>query len=697
MATAAFALGAPLQLRGAAHAVLPHAAPEGIFLNVAPSREARAGACASARPASRFSYSPDVTQSVFRGAGQSGVSVGASQRSSWLGASLQRTQQRPKTRADGPSQRHAASCSQDGLSNDLRAPLTDLASSPNGVAAATPSAARPGINPWYEPEGAQSEETKKMLEDYLLRILRAKVYDVAIESPLELAPTLSARSGNRIMLKREDMQQVFSFKLRGAFNKMANLTEVERAVGIVACSAGNHAQGVALAAKTLGCQATIVMPQTTPEIKVAAVKRLGGRVVLSGESYDGAAAYAAQLQKDEGLTFVHPFDDPDTIAGQGTVGMEILRQGRALRSDPRPEPRPSHPPGPSSNEAPHAIFVPVGGGGLVAGIAAYVKAVHPQVKVIGVEPTDSNCMQASLAAGERVLLDQVGLFADGVAVKLCGEHTFNVSKPLVDEIVLVDTDEMCAAIKDVFADTRSILEPAGSLGVAGAKKYAKLTGCKNELLVAVTSGANMNFDVLRYVSERSELGEKREAVLAVTIPERPGAFKEFCGVLGTRNITEFNYRYSSADRANVFVGIQPWPSRPIKDRTEVDATLADLQAAGLDALDLTDNEMAKLHVRHMVGGRAVPTAEQSLFPKEIVFRFEFPERPGALLRFLNELPPVFNISMFHYRNHGADVGRVLCGIQVPEHQMERFHNFLDSIGYRYFDETENPAYRYFLR
>jgi threonine dehydratase len=499
--------------------------------------------------------------------------------------------------------------------------------------------------------------------DYLEKILTARVYDVAIESPLELAPNLSSRMRNRVLLKREDMQPVFSFKLRGAYNKMATLSKAALKRGVVAASAGNHAQGVALAAQRLGCEATIVMPATTPQIKIDAVRGRGAAVVLHGDSYDEAYARAMELTRELRATFVHPYDDPDVIAGQGTVGMEILRQ----HSGPI-----------------HAIFVPVGGGGLIAGIAAYVKRLRPEIRIIGVEPVDADAMYRSLRKRERVTLAQVGLFADGVAVKRVGEETFRLCRKLVDEIVLVDTDAICAAIKDVFEDTRSILEPAGALSIAGAKAYAAREKLRDQTLVAIASGANMNFDRLRHVAERAELGEQREGLLAVTIPEKPGSFKAFCAQLGTRNITEFNYRYADPKVAHVFTGVQ------VQNRAEVAKLVAGLKSKGLQALDLTDNEMAKLHVRHLVGGHAPGVAN------EMLYRFEFPERPGALMKFLNCMSHDWNISLFHYRNHGTDYGRVLVGIQVAPENKAAFRAFLDKLGYAYWDESKNPAYKLFL-
>ena len=499
--------------------------------------------------------------------------------------------------------------------------------------------------------------------DYLQKILTAKVYDVAIETPLDPAPMLSRRLGNRLLLKREDEQPVFSFKLRGAYNKMAHMSAAERARGVIAASAGNHAQGVALAAQRLRCSATIVMPVTTPQIKISAVEARGAHVVLHGDSYSDAYAKAMELQKASGATFVHPYDDPDVIAGQGTIGMEILRQWQAPLD---------------------AIFVAIGGGGLVGGIAAYVKRVRPEVKIIGVQPEDSDAMARSLAAGRRVVLPHVGLFADGVAVKQVGKETFRLARKYVDDIVLVDTDAICAALKDVFEDTRAILEPAGALAIAGVKSWVARTRVKERTFVAIACGANMNFDRLRFVAERAELGEQREAILAVTIPEQPGSFRDFCKLLGKRSVTEFNYRYADPRVAHLFVGIE------VTDRRETEALLAALKRARIEAYDLSDNEMAKLHVRHLVGGHA-PAAEH-----EIVYRFEFPERPGALMRFLESMSAGWNISLFHYRNHGADYGRVLVGMQVPPGDNAQFRRFLDRLGYDYVEESANPAYRMFL-
>ena len=499
--------------------------------------------------------------------------------------------------------------------------------------------------------------------DYLQKILTARVYDVAIESPLDLAPILSRRLGNRVLLKREDQQPVFSFKLRGAYNKMAKLSAAARARGVIAASAGNHAQGVALAAQKLGCKATIVMPVTTPYIKIAAVEARGATVVLRGDSYSDAYTHALALQKKSRAAFVHPYDDPDVIAGQGTIGMEILRQWQAPLD---------------------AIFVAIGGGGLISGIASYVKRVRPEIKVIGVQPVDSDAMARSLAAGRRVKLAHVGLFADGVAVKEVGAETFRICQQLVDEIVLVDTDAICAAIKDVFEDTRSILEPAGALSVAGVKAWCERHDARERTFVAIACGANMNFDRLRFVAERAELGEQREAILAVTIPEQPGSFRAFCELLGKRSVTEFNYRYADARAAHIFVGIE------VGNRKETADLLRQLRRRKIEAYDLSDNEMAKLHVRHLVGGRA-PAAKN-----EILYRFEFPERPGALMQFLDNMSRGWNISLFHYRNQGADYGRVLVGMEVPPSDKAEFRAFLDRLGYDCVDESANPAYRMFL-
>jgi threonine dehydratase len=502
-----------------------------------------------------------------------------------------------------------------------------------------------------------------MAIDYLQKILTAKVYDVAIESPLDLAPTLSRRIGNRVLLKREDQQPVFSFKLRGAYNKMAQLSAAERARGVITASAGNHAQGVALAAQKLSCKATIVMPITTPSIKIQAVEARGAKVVLHGDTFSDAYAHALKLQKSQRATFVHPYDDPDVIAGQGTIAVEVLRQWQAPID---------------------AIFVAIGGGGLISGIASYVKRVRPEIKVIGVQPEDSDAMARSIAAGRRIKLAHVGLFADGVAVREVGKETFRICRELVDDIVLVDTDAICAALKDVFEDTRSILEPAGALSVAGLKLWCERHRFRDRTLVAIACGANMNFDRLRFVAEQAELGEEREAILAVTIPERPGSFRQFCALLGKRNVTEFNYRYADSKIAHLFVGIE------VSDRHETAELLRAMHKRRIEAYDLSNNEMAKVHVRHLVGGHA-PAAEN-----EILYRFEFPERPGALMQFLNSMSRGWNISLFHYRNHGADYGRVLVGMQVPPSDKAAFHEFLARLGYPSVEETANPAYRMFL-
>jgi threonine dehydratase len=511
-----------------------------------------------------------------------------------------------------------------------------------------------------------------MPQSYIKRILSARVYDVAIESPIDEAPQLSARFGNRVLLKREGLQPIFSFKLRGAYNKIVGLSDAERARGVITASAGNHAQGVALSAQRLQIKALIVMPRTTPEIKVAAVRARGARVVLHGDTYDEASAHAGELAAQKGMTYVHPYDDPDVIAGQGTIGMEILRQLS----------------GPID-----AVFVPVGGGGLLAGVAAYIKYVRPSVRVIGVEPDDAACLDAAMKAGRRVVLPHVGIFADGVAVAQIGKETFRVIRRTVDEVITASTDEICAAIKDIFDDTRSIAEPAGALALAGLKKYVERTGVRGQTLVAIDSGANTNFDRLRHISERTEIGEKREAVFSVTIPEKPGSFRAFCNAIGrARSITEFNYRYADSGQARIFVGVQVSP-----ERGDRETLVTDLREKGYAVEDLTDNEMAKLHVRYMVGGRAAAAEEE-----EVVYRFEFPERPGALLNFLNQLENDWNISLFHYRNHGAAFARVLVGFQVPKGQRRALAAFFAEMTrkhrvYNYWDETANPAYTLFLR
>ncbi len=508
------------------------------------------------------------------------------------------------------------------------------------------------------------EPATDLLQRYARKILEAPVYDVAIETPLQPARALSERLGCQVLLKREDLQPVFSFKIRGAYTKLASLSTEDKARGVITASAGNHAQGLALAARELGVRAIIVMPRTTPELKVIGVQSRGGEVVLHGDAFPEALAEALRLADEQGYTFVPPYDDPDVIAGQGTVAMEILRQHPG-RLD--------------------AIFVPVGGGGLIAGIAAYVKYLRPEIRIIGVEPDDSNCLQQALAAGERVVLPRVGLFADGVAVAQIGDHTFEICRRYVDEVITVSSDEICAAIKDIYDDTRSITEPAGALGVAGIKKYAEREGSSGQVLVAIDSGANINFDRLRHVAERAELGEQREAIIAVTIPERPGSFRAFCEALGRRQITEFNYRYHTGQEAHIFVGVQTHPQRDPRD-----ALIQGLRDQGFPVLDLTDNELAKLHIRHTVGGHAARVGQEQ------VFRFEFPERPGALFDFLEKLGGRWNISMFHYRNHGAADGRVFAGLEASQAEREELLATLDAIGYRYWDETENPAYRLFL-
>jgi threonine dehydratase len=510
--------------------------------------------------------------------------------------------------------------------------------------------------------------------DYLKKILTARVYDVAIETDLQVARTLSQRLGNKVLLKREDQQPVFSFKLRGAYNKMAHLTPGQLERGVICASAGNHAQGVAMSAGKLGTRAVIVMPTTTPQLKIDAVRALGGEVVLAGESYSDAYAHSIKLEKEQGLTFVHPFDDPDVIAGQGTIAMEILRQLQKLGSSNRLD----------------AVFVAIGGGGLIAGVANYIKALRPEIKVIGVQMNDSDAMVQSVAAGGRVTLADVGLFSDGTAVKLVGEETFRITQGLVDEIVTVDTDAVCAAIKDVFVDTRCIVEPAGALAVAAIKQYVAQHHTEGETYAAILCGANMNFDRLRFVAERAEVGEEREALLAVSIPEERGSFRRFCEIIGDlpggpRNVTEFNYRISDAARAHVFVGLT----------THGKGESAQLAQAfsqhGFEALDLTHDDLAKEHLRHLVGGLS------NLAHDERLLRFVFPERPGALLKFLSLMQPSWNISLFHYRNQGADYGRILVGIQVPPEDGAAFAEFLTTVGYPYVEETQNPAYRLFLQ
>jgi threonine dehydratase len=504
-----------------------------------------------------------------------------------------------------------------------------------------------------------------MQDNYLERILKAKVYDVAVETPLEPAPRLSRRLDNRVLFKREDLQPVFSFKIRGAYNKIAQLSATAAQRGVICASAGNHAQGVALGARTRGIRAVVVMPITTPEIKVQAVADLGAEIVLHGDDYDAANEHAIGVARDRNLVFVHPFDDPDVIAGQGTIAMEILRQWHG--------------------DAIEAIFVPIGGGGLIAGISAYVKSLYPRIKIIGVEPEDAAGMFESLRAGKRVTLPRVGIFADGVAVRRVGEETFRLAKQYVDEILLVTTDQICAAIQDIFEDTRSIAEPAGALAVAGIKKYVTREACTGRTLVAINGGANMNFDRLRYVAERADVGAQREALLAVEIPEVPGSFLRLCELLGNRSVTEFNYRYSDAKTAQLFVGLSIAPGLAMRT-----ALIQSLRDAGFVVRDMTDDEMAKLHVRYMVGGHPGNLEHERLY------RFEFPERPGALLNFLRAIGAQWNVSLFHYRNHGSEQGRVLAGIQVPPDTVTDFLLHINKLQYPYTEETDNTAYRTFL-
>ncbi len=502
------------------------------------------------------------------------------------------------------------------------------------------------------------------IDEYIGLIDEASVYEVAEKTPLELAGNLSERLGNRILMKREDLQPVFSFKLRGAYNKLATLPEDVLKAGVICSSAGNHAQGVALAAQKRNIRAVIVMPITTPTIKVDAVRALGGDVVLHGDTYDDAYARAREFEKSAGLTFIHPFNDPAVIAGQGTIGREILDQ---LEEDVQ------------------AVFVPIGGGGLIAGIAAYVKGKRPGIKIIGVEPEDSAAMKESLEAGEIVTLGHVGIFADGVAVRRVGDETFRLCQQLVDEVVTVDTDQICAGIRDIFEDTRSILEPAGALAVAGAKKYIADNHIENQSFVVINCGANVNFDRLRHIAERAAVGEQREMLIGVEIPEEPGSFRKFCEAIGRRSVTEFNYRYSDSRKAHIFVGVE------LRHGAQEHAELiSKLSGLGYPLVDLSDNEMAKLHVRHMVGGSAAKIENERLF------RFEFPERPGALLEFLNAIGTNWNISLFHYRNHGSDYGRILAGIQVPDQESDELQAHLDELGYAYSEESDNPAYAMFL-
>ena len=502
------------------------------------------------------------------------------------------------------------------------------------------------------------------IDEYITLIDEAKVYDVASKTPLALAIKLSARLGNRIFMKREDLQPVFSFKLRGAYNKLATLPQAALDAGVICSSAGNHAQGVALAAQRKDVRAVIVMPNTTPTIKIDAVRALGGDVILHGDTYDDAYAHARELEQEQGLTFIHPFNDPAVIAGQGTIGRELLEQ---LEEDVQ------------------AVFVPIGGGGLIAGIAAYVKGKRPDIKIIGVQPEDSAAMKESLAAGELITLDHAGIFADGVAVRRVGDETFRLCQQLVDEIVTVDTDQICAGIRDVFEDTRSIVEPAGALAIAGAKKYIAASNIQDQAFVVINCGANVNFDRLRHIAERAAVGEQREMLLGVEIPEEPGSFRKFCEAIGRRGITEFNYRYSDSRKAHIFVGVE------LRHGADEHAELIEnLTRLGFPLADLSDNEMAKLHVRHMVGGSAAKVEN------ERIFRFEFPERPGALLDFLKAIGTDWNISLFHYRNHGSDYGRILAGIQVPDKESDELEAHLADLGYTYSEESDNPAYTMFL-
>jgi threonine dehydratase len=505
-----------------------------------------------------------------------------------------------------------------------------------------------------------------MPKDYLRKILTAKVYDVARETELQLAPQLTSRLKNKVLLKREDNQPVFSFKLRGAYNKMAHLSKIELQRGVITASAGNHAQGVALSAAKLGCKAIIVMPTTTPQLKIDAVRDRGGKsveVVLFGDSYSDAYQHALALEKKHKLTFVHPFDDPDVIAGQGTIAMEILQQHQ---------------------EPIDAIFLAIGGGGLIAGVGAYIKSIRPDIKVIGVQTVDSDAMKKSLESKRRVELKEVGLFSDGTAVKMVGKETFRLCQEVVDEIIIVDTDAICAAINDVFTDTRSILEPAGALALAGLKAYVEREKCKDQTLIAVACGANINFNRLRFVAERAEVGEAKEAVFAVTIPEERGSFKRFCELLGERNVTEFNYRIADASKAHIFVGIA---TQKASDSLQIAKSFT---KSGFNTIDLTHDELAKSHLRHMVGGHS------HLAKDELLYRFEFPEKPGALMKFLTSMAPNWNISLFHYRNHGADYGRILVGIQVPSNEKKDLKKFLAGLGYPHWDESSNPAYKLFL-
>ena len=504
-----------------------------------------------------------------------------------------------------------------------------------------------------------------MSNDYLERILKARVYDVAVETPLERAPRLSARLGNTILFKREDLQAVFSFKLRGAYNKIAHLSATAAQRGVICASAGNHAQGVALAANRRGIPAIIVMPLTTPQIKVQAVRALGGETVLFGDDYDQAYEHALQLARERSLAFIHPFDDPDVIAGQGTIGVELLRQHPGDQID--------------------AIFIPIGGGGLIAGIAAYVKYLFPKIRIVGVEPEDADAMYKSMQAKKRVTLDRVGIFADGVAVRRCGEETFRLVQQYVDEIIVVSNDELCAGIQDIFEDNRAIVEASGALAVAGIKKYVARENCRDRTFISINSGANMNFDRLRHVAERADIGGQREALIAVEIPEQKGSFLKFCEALGRRSVTEFNYRYNDGASAQLFVGLAL-----SEGKKEKEAFIKGLRDGGYPVVDMSDNEMAKLHVRYMVGGHARGIENERLF------RFEFPERPGALLKFLHAIGTQWNITLFHYRNHGSDYGRILAGVQIPPNERVDFDLHVRELKYVYAEETDNPAYKMFL-
>jgi len=521
------------------------------------------------------------------------------------------------------------------------------------------------------------DKAKQIAMKYLPMILTSKVYDIAIETPLEKAHQLSSKTNNYIYLKREDLQPVFSFKLRGAYNKIANLSAVEQSHGIIAASAGNHAQGVAMSASKLGIKAFIVMPITTPSLKIQAVKRFGGslvEIVLFGESYTEAYGHALELQKKHNLIFIHPFDDPYVIAGQGTIGMEINKQFAQV----------AHISHQSNHSSIDAIFIAIGGGGLIAGVGCYIKAIMPHVKIIGVQTVDSNAMQQSIINNENTVLKDVGLFSDGTAVKRVGDETLSIAKYLIDEIITVNTDEVCAAIKDIFEDTRSIVEPAGALAVAGIKKYVKLNHCNNQHFISINCGANINFDRLSFVAERAQIGESKEAIFAITIPEQRGSLKRFCNLLRQNHLTEFNYRFAENNKAHIFVGIQ------VQDTKDIQTLEQEFVKEGFDAINLTHDELAKLHIRHMVGGRAVAQNEK-------LIRFEFPERPGALMKFLLNMQPDWNISLFHYRNHGADYARVLVGIQVEEKDTQKLQNFLQNLDYPYIDETEHPAYKLFLK